>query len=193
MIPLNTPDLHKLQLEQLVLDNPFWQFSLEQWQKPALQAQLLSLQNEQDYRINLLLLAMWLSFEHRDIRPHLTSFVEASSAWHEQIVAPLRATRQSLPAAVRDLKQQLQACELQAEQIEQAILYAASMQCYADSSSDQAASTANKPDSLDWLIINLSASELAQSDLFLLLQTCLPSYPAQRIYESLDRHRQASR
>ena len=193
MIPLNTPDLNKLQFEQLVLDNPFWQFSLEQWQKPALQAQLLNLQNQQDYRINLLLLAMWLGFEQRDIRPHLHTFVEASSAWHEQVVAPIRKTRQSLPAATRDLKQQLQACELQAEQIEQAILYAASVQCYPGSTTEQAAAAANKPDSLDWLIINLSASELAQSDLFLLLQTCLPSYPAQRINERLDRHRQASR
>lgn len=189
MNPLKTPDLHKLQLDQLELNNPFWQFSLEQWQKPTLQTKLLNLQNEQDYRINLLLLAMWLSFEHRDIRPHINTFVEASSAWHEQVVAPLRNTRQSLPAAARDLKQQLQACELQAEQIEQAILYASSVQCYAGSATEQAVSPANKPDSLDWLIINLSASELAESDLFLLLKTCLPSYPAQRINERLDLHR----
>lgn len=189
MIPLNTPDLHTPQLDQLELNNPFWQFSLEQWQKPTLQAQLLNLQNEQDFRINLLLLAMWLSFEQHDIRSHLTTFVEASRDWHEQIVAPLRTTRQSLPAAARDLKKQLQTCELQAEQIEQAILYATSVQCYAGSATEQSASPANKPDSLDWLILNLSASEVAESDLFLLLQTCLPSYTAQRINERLELHR----
>ena len=116
-------------LSTLPLNNPFWQFSLKQWQNNNLQIQLLTLQNEQDYRINLLLLAMWLSFEHKDIRPHLNDLISKSSEWHEQIVAPIRQVRQAIPEHLPQqslsLKSQLQACELQAEQIEQALLYAA--------------------------------------------------------------------
>jgi len=188
MTSINTSELSNFQFEQLELDNPFWRFSLEQWQKPSLQTQLLHLQNTQDYRINLLLLAMWLGFEQRDIRPHLTSLIDASRAWHEQVVAPLRQTRQNLPAAVSGLKKQLQACELQAEQIEQAILYDTCLKCSPDNTKQR--TSGSKPqDSLDWLIINLSASELAENDLFLLLQACLPSYPAPRIKARLDLHR----
>jgi hypothetical protein len=43
-------------LSSLQLDNPFWQFSLQQWKNSKLQQQLLSLQDEKAYRINLLLL-----------------------------------------------------------------------------------------------------------------------------------------
>ena len=84
-------------LSSLQLDNPFWQFSLKQWQNKNLQQQLLRLQNEQGYRINLLLLAMWLSFEYKDIRPHLDDLIAQSSEWHEQIVAPIRQARQAIP------------------------------------------------------------------------------------------------
>ena len=187
MTPINTSALSNFQFEQLALDNPFWRFSLEQWQKPSLQTQLLHLQNTQDYRINLLLLAMWLGFEHHDIRPHLTSLVNASRAWHEQVVAPLRQTRQNLPTTVSALKKQLQACELQAEQIEQAILYDTCLKLYPDNM-EQRALSAKQQDSLDWLITNLSASELAENDLYLLLQACLPSYPVPRIKARLDLH-----
>ena len=169
-------------LSQLQLDNPFWQFSLQQWNNKVLQEQLLALQNEQDYRINLLLLAIWLSFEHKDIRPHLAELIKQSSEWHEQIVAPIRQVRQAIPSELpkqsQSLKAQLQACELQAEQIEQALLYQA---CDAIP-----LERVEKRDSLDWLILNLRASDLPKSDLSLLIQNCLPMYPAQRIIERLQ-------
>lgn len=183
------PVLAQIQLDQLELNNPFWHFSLEQWTKPALQAQLLALQNKQDYRINLLLLAMWLSFEQRDLRPHIHQFIEDSQAWHEQVVVPLRTTRQRLPMSAAELKKQVQACELQAEQIEQALLYATSMNCDAD---HQLTDQSLAYDSLDWLICNLSASGLTESDLFLLVQSCLPVYPADRIRQRMSRHLAAS-
>lgn len=169
-------------LSLLLLDNPFWQFSLQQWKNGQLQQQLLALQNNQDYRINLLLLAMWLSFEHKDIRPHLDELITKSSEWHEKIVTPIRQVRQAipteLPAQSRGLKSQLQACELQAEQIEQALLYQACEHIPQN--------TSTKLDSLHWLIHNLSASDLNKSDLSLLLQNCLPMHPVHRITERLN-------
>lgn len=169
-------------LSSLQLDNPFWQFSLKQWQNKALQQQLLSLQNDQGYRVNLLLISMWLSFEYKDIRPHLKSLIEKSSQWHEQVVSPIRKARQAIASALpqqsQSLKPQLQACELQAEQIEQALLFQA---C-----EDIPANTSNKLDSLDYLIQNLSASDMDKSDLSLLIQNCLPMHPIEQINERLQ-------
>lgn len=172
-------------LSELQLDNPFWQFSLALWRNKALQEHLLALQNNQDYRVNLLLLAIWLSFEDKDLRPHLNEFIAKTEHWHETVVAPIRLVRQTLPKNLPSqnltLKSQLQNCELQAEQIEQALLYHASL--------DLPATRQTTYDSLDWLIVNLSASELSESDLLLLLQNCLPTYPTLRITERMQAHR----
>lgn len=169
-------------LSSLQLNNPFWQFSLKQWQNKNLQQQLLSLQNDQGYRVNLLLISMWLSFEYKDIRPHLKNLVSKSSQWHEQVVSPIRKARQAVPSPLPQqslsLKTQLQACELQAEQIEQAILYQACK--------DIPLSKSNKLDSLGHLIQNLSASDIDKSDLSLLIQSCLPMHPIDRINERLQ-------
>ena len=168
-------------LSSIQLDNPFWQFSLKQWQNKNLQQQLLSLQNDQGYRVNILLISMWLSFEYKDIRPHLNDLLATSCEWHERIVTPIRQARQAIPTPPPEqslsLKSQLQACELQAEQIEQALLYRASKNIPTVKSS--------KLDSLDYLILNLSASDLSKSDLSLLIQNCLPMHPIQRINERL--------
>jgi uncharacterized protein (TIGR02444 family) len=188
-MPNEHEELKNLQLDHLELNNPFWQFSLTQWKNPALQTHLLTLQNEHGFRINLLLLAMWLSFEGRDIRLHIETLITESRAWHEHVVVPLRLTRQCLPASVKDLKQQVQACELQAEQIEQALLYTCSLK-YPTKQTSRAQH--HHFDSLDWLIINLSASGLTQSNLSLLIQNCLPSYPVKRIDERIRQHIQAS-
>ena len=169
-------------LDHLALDNPFWQFSLLQWKNDNLQQQLLNLQDNGNFRINLLLLAMWLSFEHKDIRSHYQELIAKSSQWHKQIVAPIRNARKVLPRQLSNqsqaFKNQLQTCELQAEQIEHALLYQTSL----------GIPKSNQPkfDSLDWLVVNLSASELAKSDLFLLIQNCLPMHPAKRINERLQ-------
>lgn len=169
-------------LNTLALDNPFWQFSLQQWHNKDLQQQLLALQNEQGYRVNLLLLSMWLSFEHKDIRPYLDSLLSKSHEWHEQIVAPIRQVRQNLskllPPQSLSLKSQVQACELHAEQIEQALLFQACKNIPTEESTNL--------DSLDYLIRNLSASDMHKNDLFLLIQNSLPMHPAHRITERLN-------
>lgn len=171
-------------LSSLPLSNPFWQFSLKQWQNSAIQAHLLSLQDNQNHRINLLLLAMWLGFEHKDIRSHLQRLLTESQQWHDRIVSPIRLARQAMPKTLPDLsfqlKEQLQACELQAEQIEQAILFQESIQIPVSEKTNY--------DSLDWLIINLSASDLGEIDLLLMIQNCLPTYPTQRISDRLRIH-----
>lgn len=173
------------ELDNLIMDNPFWQCSLTLWQNKSLQSQLLRLQNTQDYRVNLLLLAIWLGLEGKDLRAHLHKLSEQVNTWHESIVAPIRQVRQalpkSLPDAVASLKAQLQACELQAEQVEQALLFQYTQEL--PSIEDP------KFDELDCLIVNLSASELGESDLLLILQHCLPNYSVQQIKQRIQSHR----
>lgn len=168
-------------LSSLILDNSFWQFSLKQWKSTSLQQQLLNLQNEQGYRVNILLLSIWLSFERKDIRPHLQNILDKTREWHDQIVTPIRQARQAIPAKLPSpnnaLKSQLQNCELQAEQIEQALLFQESMRIPKNDTPEL--------DSLDWLILNLSASDLSKTDLSLLLQNCLPTHPSHHIDERL--------
>lgn len=172
----------KIDFEKLWLENPFWEFSLSQWKLSPLQQQLLDLQNTKNHRINLLLLSMWLSFEHKDIRPYYATIIENSHDWHTNIVTPIRQARQALSHAHSlkqlPLKAQLQTCELNAEQIEQALLY--------DACSEIPVTEEKSLDSLDWLIRNLSASGLAKTDLSLLIQNCLPTYPAKHISERLQ-------
>jgi uncharacterized protein (TIGR02444 family) len=171
-----------IDLSSLQLDNPFWQFSVNQWQNKSLQQHLLALQNEQGFRVNILLLAMWLSFEHKTISPYLNDLISQSRSWHEQVVAPIRKARQAIPLALpkKDfpLKMQLQTCELQAEQIEQAILYQA---C-----TNITVTTSSNLDSLGFLILNLSASGLSKSDLSLVIRNCLPMHPIEQINERLQ-------
>lgn len=172
-----------IDISRLKLDNPFWRFSLKQWQYQALQEQLLSLQDKKGIRINLILLAMWLSFDRKDLRPYRDVLLKHTHSWHSQIVAPLRKIRQSLPKDLPNqrasLKTQVQSCELQAEQIEQALLFEACVDIKPESSTNL--------DSLDWLLINLRASDIEESDLFLLIRNCLPNYPEHRIRERMKR------
>lgn len=170
--------------EQLILNNPFWIFSLEQWKNTALQRQLLHLQDEKHHRINFLLLAMWLSFEHKDMRTHYQTLKAESSPWHHNILTPIRQARKALSTHIRSqdptLKTQLQACELHAEQIEQAVLYQASLSIPVEKNVQY--------DALDWLVINLSASGLDKSELFLVISHCLSAYPAERIRTRIQAH-----
>jgi uncharacterized protein (TIGR02444 family) len=94
---LSRKQIDALQINALQLDNDFWQFSLRLWKSQDLQSSLLALQDQQDFRINLLLFAMWLGLENKLIKPHISEIKDATNTWHEQIVAPLRKVRKSLP------------------------------------------------------------------------------------------------
>jgi len=167
-------------LGTLALDNPFWQFSLQQWNNNALQEILLELQDEQGFRINILLFSIWLAFERKTLHSYLTNIIESTEQWHTQVVHPLRQVRKSLPKILPkpSLKAQIQENELQAEQIEQAILYRCSLSIPKIESSHL--------DSLQILTKNLNVSELSKSDLLLLIQACLPAQPLHRIEQCIE-------
>lgn len=113
-------------------DNPFWRFSLNVYAAPGVEAECLALQATHDIDVNLLLFCAWAGAEERwRLAPaDLDRLSEAVRAWQETVVKPLRSARRSLktlgsekPAAY-DLRKRIAADELEAERIEQAILFA---------------------------------------------------------------------
>ena len=113
--------------------NPFWEFSLALYAKPGVADACLALQERLGIDVNLLLYFVWRTNEG-----HAVSSQEAAAAaahvsgWHDGVVRPLRALRTDLKAdakgapgaAVDRVRAQIKSAELNAERIEQDMLYA---------------------------------------------------------------------
>jgi uncharacterized protein (TIGR02444 family) len=165
--------LKQLPFAELRLDNPFWQFSLKLWQHKDIQTRLLQLQDNDNVKINSLLFAMWLGLEKKSLGTLNNDY----ASWHALIVEPLRCIRKHLPANLPnpEFKAQIQSCELQAEQIDQALLFYCSHQTPVE----------KKLNTLEVLTQNLLASKLSKSDLLLFIQACLPAHPIKRITQCI--------
>jgi uncharacterized protein (TIGR02444 family) len=106
--------------------NPFWDFSLRHYAKTIVQEQCLQLQNEADANVNVVLFTLWLAVEQRlfshDLVVHNTELL----CWHEQVVVPLRQARCGVKQSnLSDaLYATVKSAELNAERVEQDILYA---------------------------------------------------------------------
>lgn len=111
------------------LDNAFWQFSLAVYRAPGVAEECLAVQEKYGVDVNMLLFCAWLAVA---CKVALTrSEIEAIGArvgeWHEHVVKPLRGVRRYMKnvpggdAAV--LRTRVKAAELEAEQVEQAMLY----------------------------------------------------------------------
>jgi uncharacterized protein (TIGR02444 family) len=116
----------------LALDNRFWRFSTALYAAPGVEQECLALQDAANVDVNLLLFCAWLAvarrvlLSDRDIAT-MNAHVER---WRETAVRPLRAARRgikALPQAVlgevEQLRKRIAAIELEAEQIEQAMLF----------------------------------------------------------------------
>ena len=116
----------------LLLENPFWKFSLRVYAQPEVAAECLDLQRVLSINVNLLLFCSWVAIAHRitldaaDVRL-LESEIHD---WHGLAVLPLREIRDTLKSAsemqhqvVQAFRKQILAHELHAEQIEQALLF----------------------------------------------------------------------
>ena len=103
------------------LDNPFWQYSCELYQKPGVRDILLLLQDKHNLNINLLLLMSWLGENKISINnEQLKILVDCIEQVDSNIIQPLRQIRQtiksnhSLPA---DYYEQFKQLELNLEQL----------------------------------------------------------------------------
>jgi uncharacterized protein (TIGR02444 family) len=113
-------------------DNAFWRFSLDVYAAPGVAAECLALQATHDVDVNLLLFCAWAGAERRwRLAPaDIYRLSEAVRAWQETVVKPLRSVRRALKTheqqnvAAHDLRKRIAADELEAERIEQAMLFA---------------------------------------------------------------------
>jgi uncharacterized protein (TIGR02444 family) len=117
------------------LEHPFWRFSLAVYRDKGVQAECLDVQERLGVDVNLMLFCAYLGAAE-GLALGARDLDEAAghvAAWHEEAVKPLRAARRSLkPWAEAGFafageagaaRKQVQALEIRAEQIEQALLW----------------------------------------------------------------------
>jgi uncharacterized protein (TIGR02444 family) len=114
---------------ELQYDNEFWRFSLSVYAQSDVAKECLALQAALEIDVNLLLFCAWLGT--RAIALRRADIETASTAvadWQEQVIRPLRNVRQHIKTLARDdfesFRAKVKGAELEAEQVEQAILFA---------------------------------------------------------------------
>lgn len=114
-------------------DNAFWRFSVAVYAAPGVAPECLALQEALGADMNVLLFCAWAGTQnHLLADSHVTAIGARVASWHERVVRPLRAARQSIKTMpeveigeVALFRKNVAALELRAEQIEQALLFAA--------------------------------------------------------------------
>lgn len=85
------------------IDNPFWQFSLKTYSHEQVKNHCLSLQQEFDFNVNLLLFCCWLADAQILLeRQQFTQAISSAQHWHIHVTKPLRQTRTYLAALEND-------------------------------------------------------------------------------------------
>ncbi len=113
----------------LELDNPFWRFSLAVYAAPAVAEECLALQQGFGADVNLLLFCAWMGTRAYAMdEAQIAAAMSVVAAWHDQVVRPLRGARQYVKTLSRGelepYRTNVKRDELEAERIEQAMLFA---------------------------------------------------------------------
>jgi uncharacterized protein (TIGR02444 family) len=126
---LNHPELRPAGSGNLKYDNDFWRFSLAVYGQNGVAEECLAMQEATGLDVNVLLFCAWTGVQSIVLS---SADIEAASSsvaiWQDSVVRPLRSVRQymkpleddvigSLRARVKDL-------EIEAERVEQSILFA---------------------------------------------------------------------
>jgi uncharacterized protein (TIGR02444 family) len=113
---------------ELQYDNEFWRFSLAVYEPSDVANECLALQEALGLDVNILLFCAWLG--NRSIALSRSDIEAASrivARWHDSVVRPLRSVRRQIKAdydEFANLRARVKEIELEAEQIEQAMLFA---------------------------------------------------------------------
>jgi uncharacterized protein (TIGR02444 family) len=110
---------------------PFWQFSGTVYGRPGVAEACLALQDRHGLDVNLLLFCAWAGSCGRLLDGGDIGLLRsAARPWHDEVVAPLRAARRWLKQQVslpddlgQAFREEVKALELQAEMLEQLMLY----------------------------------------------------------------------
>jgi uncharacterized protein (TIGR02444 family) len=111
-------------------ENEFWRFSLAVYASPGVAEECLALQHRFDLDVNVLLFAAWLGWSRHIMLParDLQAVDAEVRPWRETVVKPLREVRRLIKGwpedAVQALREKLKTAELDAERIEQDMLFA---------------------------------------------------------------------
>jgi uncharacterized protein (TIGR02444 family) len=112
------------------LDNAFWKFSLAVYAAPGVGDECMAVQERCGVDVNMLLFCAWLASARKvALTPaDIEAIGTLVGGWHESAVRPLRGVRRymkNVPGGdVAALRTRAKAAELEAEQIEQAMLFA---------------------------------------------------------------------
>ena len=113
---------------ELHYENEFWRFSLRVYSQDGVANECLSLQEALGLDVNILLFCAWLGTRGVVLcRELIEAASQATACWHDNIVRPLRRVRQQLKTqgdTFASLRTRIKALELEAEQVEQAMLFA---------------------------------------------------------------------
>lgn len=112
-------------------ETPFWRFSGTVYAHPGVAEACLSLQDRHHLDVNLLLFCAWAGRRgHRFDGGELGQLRSLARPWHEQVVTPLRSARRwlkvqtSVPDSLGEaFREEVKSLELQAEMLEQLMLY----------------------------------------------------------------------
>jgi uncharacterized protein (TIGR02444 family) len=79
--------------------DPFWDYSIELYGRPGVEAACLELQRRHGLDVNLVLLCCWAATRGVELdRGVLSQARSALAAWHAEVVRPLRTVRRRLKA-----------------------------------------------------------------------------------------------
>lgn len=110
--------------------NKFWNFSLRFYSQPEVADACLSLQDDSQVDVNVLLLLFWLAAAGKGLSCDEVAMIDGHvKRWRETVVAPLRAVRRSIPKSEAhspqgEFRSHLKRLELEAEHLQQDDLFA---------------------------------------------------------------------
>ncbi len=116
-------------------DNPFWDYSLSVYGKDGIADAFLELQDSVHADVNILLYCCWVGVNggRRLDDNALKEIIDRVKFWQSEVVSPLRAVRNamksnpanSLEPISERLRSRIKNCELEAERVEQLLLFQA--------------------------------------------------------------------
>ena len=110
--------------------NDFWRWSLDHYTRDGVEKQLIELQDEFDFNVNIVLWCCWCA-ENFDAPPEfaIRKAIDLTQEWDSEIVIPLRRVRRRLKALTAsdelpaNLRETVKQAELGAEKYQQSQLH----------------------------------------------------------------------
>ena len=126
---LDQPESGRSDCSNLKYDNDFWRFSLAVYRQDRVAEECLALQESIGLDVNLLLFCAWTGSQSTVLSSaNIQGASSSVAAWQDRVVRPLRSARQYMKllegGEIEDLRARVKGVEIEAEQVEQAILFA---------------------------------------------------------------------